>query len=203
MAGQHQIWRHDLRAGTTSAFSGDGYERNANGASGPATSWAQVRDAYILRCLGGRKLRVWGLISCHLNPAWVHVLACCSDSLVCCMAASKHSPDCQGHRRLWIKQLTLDTATASSWGGDCCNAVHARLGCCVAKCWPCCSSSHLWDVDGLNSGFRGAVWVQPSGLSLSVDGRELWVADSESSTVRSMDLTTGGSRVNHLHWSQQ
>ncbi len=50
---------------------------------------------------------------------------------------------------------------------------------------------------------RYAVWVQPSGLSLSVDGRELWVADSESSTVRSMDLTTGGSRVNHLHWSQQ
>ena len=42
MAGQHQIWRHDLRAGTTRAFSGDGYERNANGRSGPATSWAQV-----------------------------------------------------------------------------------------------------------------------------------------------------------------
>ncbi|CAL8471539.1 g11081 [Coccomyxa elongata] len=74
MAGQHQIWRHDLKTSTTSAFSGDGYERNANGASGPATSWAQ-----------------------------------------------------------------------------------------------------------------------PSGLSLSTDGRELWVADSESSTVRSMDLTTGGS----------
>ncbi len=42
MAGQHQIWRHDLASGSTAAFSGDGYERNANGATGPATSWAQV-----------------------------------------------------------------------------------------------------------------------------------------------------------------
>ena len=42
MAGQHQIWRHDLRAGTTGGFSGDGFERNANGRSGPGTSWAQV-----------------------------------------------------------------------------------------------------------------------------------------------------------------
>lgn len=53
--------------------------------------------------------------------------------------------------------------------------------------------------------------MQPSGLSLSMDGRELWVADSESSTVRSMDLTTGGSRVscllfgkqNHLNYPQE
>lgn len=42
------------------------------------------------------------------------------------------------------------------------------------------------------------VRVQPSGLSLSADGRELWVADSESSTVRSMDLASGGGRVNHF-----
>jgi hypothetical protein len=46
MAGQHQIWRHELRAGTTGAFSGDGYERNSNGRSGPATSWAQVRQFF-------------------------------------------------------------------------------------------------------------------------------------------------------------
>jgi sugar lactone lactonase YvrE len=37
--------------------------------------------------------------------------------------------------------------------------------------------------------------VQPSGISLSTDGRELWVADSESSTVRSMDISSGGSKV--------
>ncbi len=57
MAGQHQIWRHDLKTGTTSAFSGDGYERNANGASGPATSWAQV-FYYLdfLRC----RVKGWG-----------------------------------------------------------------------------------------------------------------------------------------------
>ena len=76
IAGQHQIWRHDMASGVTAVFSGDGYERNANGRNGPGTSWAQ-----------------------------------------------------------------------------------------------------------------------PSGISLSADGRELWVADSESSTVRSMSLATGGSQA--------
>ena len=38
------------------------------------------------------------------------------------------------------------------------------------------------------------VCVQPSGLSLSRDGGELFVADSESSTVRGCELTTGGGR---------
>lgn len=32
MAGQHQIWKHNTLDGTTKAFSGDGYERNLNGA---------------------------------------------------------------------------------------------------------------------------------------------------------------------------
>ena len=41
IAGQHQIWRHDMASGTTAVFSGDGYERNANGRNGPGTSWAQ------------------------------------------------------------------------------------------------------------------------------------------------------------------
>ena len=31
MAGQHHIWEHSTLDGTTKAFSGDGYERNANG----------------------------------------------------------------------------------------------------------------------------------------------------------------------------
>ena len=76
MAGQHQIWRHDVSSAVTAAFSGDGSERNANGATGRTTSWAQ-----------------------------------------------------------------------------------------------------------------------PSGLALSADGSQLWVADSESSSVRSMLLEDGGSRV--------
>ena len=31
MAGQHQIWEHNLLDATTRVFSGDGYERNLNG----------------------------------------------------------------------------------------------------------------------------------------------------------------------------
>ncbi|KAL3843548.1 hypothetical protein ACJIZ3_000951 [Penstemon smallii] len=41
MAGQHQIWIHNTLDGTTRAFSGDGYERNLNGASSGSTSFAQ------------------------------------------------------------------------------------------------------------------------------------------------------------------
>lgn len=31
MAGQNQIWEHNLLDATTRVFSGDGYERNLNG----------------------------------------------------------------------------------------------------------------------------------------------------------------------------
>ncbi|KAK9805135.1 hypothetical protein WJX72_001459 [[Myrmecia] bisecta] len=41
MAGQHQVWRHDLQSGRSEVFSGDGYERNQNGRNGVSTSWAQ------------------------------------------------------------------------------------------------------------------------------------------------------------------
>ncbi|KAK8473728.1 hypothetical protein PHAVU_001G224700 [Phaseolus vulgaris] len=41
MAGQHQIWEHNLLAETSRAFSGDGYERNLNGSSSTNTSFAQ------------------------------------------------------------------------------------------------------------------------------------------------------------------
>lgn len=41
MAGQHQIWRYDIQAGTIANFSGTGYERNQNGAGPLTTSWAQ------------------------------------------------------------------------------------------------------------------------------------------------------------------
>ncbi|KAH9604993.1 hypothetical protein KSS87_017907 [Heliosperma pusillum] len=41
MAGQHQIWEHDLENASTTAFSGDGYERNLNGSSATSTSYAQ------------------------------------------------------------------------------------------------------------------------------------------------------------------
>ncbi|QCD98412.1 nuclear pore complex protein [Vigna unguiculata] len=41
MAGQHQIWEHNLLEETSRAFSGDGYERNLNGSSSTNTSFAQ------------------------------------------------------------------------------------------------------------------------------------------------------------------
>nr|XP_027188810.1 protein SUPPRESSOR OF QUENCHING 1, chloroplastic isoform X2 [Cicer arietinum] len=41
MAGQHQIWEHNILSGITRAFSGDGYERNLNGSSSTNTSFAQ------------------------------------------------------------------------------------------------------------------------------------------------------------------
>ncbi|XP_073119374.1 protein SUPPRESSOR OF QUENCHING 1, chloroplastic-like isoform X3 [Henckelia pumila] len=56
MAGQHQIWKHNTLDRTTTAFSGDGYERNLNGFSSRSTSFAQpsgislapdLKEAYI------------------------------------------------------------------------------------------------------------------------------------------------------------
>ncbi|KAL3638457.1 hypothetical protein CASFOL_017828 [Castilleja foliolosa] len=56
MAGNHQIWKHSTLDGTTRAFSGDGYERNLNGASSGSSSFAQpsgislspdLKEAYI------------------------------------------------------------------------------------------------------------------------------------------------------------
>ncbi|KAL4202194.1 hypothetical protein AMTRI_Chr02g219880 [Amborella trichopoda] len=38
-------------------------------------------------------------------------------------------------------------------------------------------------------------FAQPSGISLSPDLKEIYVADSESSSIRALDLTTGGSRL--------
>lgn len=49
MAGQHQIWRHNVDNGITSVFSGNGYERNKNGGNGTDTSWAQPSGD--LRCV--------------------------------------------------------------------------------------------------------------------------------------------------------
>lgn len=40
-------------------------------------------------------------------------------------------------------------------------------------------------------------WAQPSGLSLGTSGEEVWVADSESSCVRSMAVVSGAGRVSH------
>ncbi|XP_062215809.1 protein SUPPRESSOR OF QUENCHING 1, chloroplastic isoform X3 [Phragmites australis] len=41
MAGQHQIWKHNVPDGVTKVLSGDGYERNLNGSSATNTSFAQ------------------------------------------------------------------------------------------------------------------------------------------------------------------
>ncbi|CAO2837608.1 unnamed protein product [Amaranthus hypochondriacus] len=38
-------------------------------------------------------------------------------------------------------------------------------------------------------------FAQPSGMSLSADLKEVYIADSESSSIRALDLKTGGSRL--------
>ncbi|KAK7397113.1 hypothetical protein VNO78_18280 [Psophocarpus tetragonolobus] len=51
IAGQHQIWEHNLLDATTRAFSGDGYERNLNGSSSTSTSFAQPSGLSLSRDL--------------------------------------------------------------------------------------------------------------------------------------------------------
>lgn len=44
MAGQHQIWEHNILDGSTRAFSGDGYERNVNGTR---YNWVYMLNRFI------------------------------------------------------------------------------------------------------------------------------------------------------------
>ena len=52
-----------------------------------------------------------------------------------------------------------------------------------------------------NGSRNRTAWAQPSGLSLSADGGTLWVADSESSSIRSSSIADGSSQasVQPLH----
>jgi thiol-disulfide isomerase/thioredoxin len=48
-------------------------------------------------------------------------------------------------------------------------------------------------AEGIRDGAADEAWfAQPSGLAVSADGRRLWVADSETSALRSLDLTDDG-----------
>ncbi len=51
-------------------------------------------------------------------------------------------------------------------------------------------------AEGIRDGAADEAWfAQPSGLAVSPDGRRLWVADSETSALRSLDLTDDGFQV--------
>ncbi|CAA2997834.1 NHL repeat-containing 2 [Olea europaea subsp. europaea] len=49
------------------------------------------------------------------------------------------------------------------------------------------------NLNGSSSGSTS--FAQPSGISLSPDSKEAYIADSESSSIRALDLRTGGSRL--------
>jgi thiol-disulfide isomerase/thioredoxin/DNA-binding beta-propeller fold protein YncE len=51
-------------------------------------------------------------------------------------------------------------------------------------------------AEGIRDGVADEAWfAQPSGLAVSPDSRRLWVADSETSALRSLDLTDDGFEV--------
>ena len=51
-------------------------------------------------------------------------------------------------------------------------------------------------AEGIRDGLADEAWfAQPSGLAASADGSRLWVADSETSALRSLDLTDDGFTV--------
>ena len=53
-------------------------------------------------------------------------------------------------------------------------------------------------AEGIRDGAAHDAWfAQPSGLAASADGRRLWVADSETSALRSLTLTGDGFEVDH------
>ncbi|KAG5525466.1 hypothetical protein RHGRI_031948 [Rhododendron griersonianum] len=57
-------------------------------------------------------------------------------------------------------------------------------------------SVHGWASGvGVAFGSTSTSFAQPSGISLSPDLKEAYIADSESSSIRALDLKTGGSRL--------
>lgn len=117
--------------------------------------------------------------------------------------------ECTFHLRLaWPHKLTWlcpCLCLCLSWGHLCCSTeryVYVALA----------GQHQVWRYDtatGVAANFSGngyernqnsggaltTSWAQPSGLSLAPDGQSLFVADSESSTVRRLDLATGGGQA--------
>ncbi|XP_020591433.1 NHL repeat-containing protein 2 isoform X2 [Phalaenopsis equestris] len=135
MAGQHQIWEHNISDGTTRAFSGDGFERNLNGSSSSSTSFAQPSGI-------------------SLSPVRSQVLY---------VADSESSS---------IRAVDLKTGAASlSAGGD-----------------PIFSDNlfRFGDLDGVGS---DALFQHPMGLFCGCDG-QVYIADSYNHKIKKLDPLT-------------
>ena len=80
MAGQHQIWEHNILDGITKVFSGDGYERNLNGSRyhiKDTPTWCQTLFRFQFFC---------GLYSRNLWVPWCSgymVLSCSRYAYLC------------------------------------------------------------------------------------------------------------------------
>ncbi|KAF3453177.1 hypothetical protein FNV43_RR03614 [Rhamnella rubrinervis] len=92
-------------------------------------------------------------------------------------------------------------------------SVHTLAGNGTKESLHCYGGQHqIWEhntLDGITRAFSGdgyernlngssstsTSFAQPSGISLSPDMTEIYVADSESSSIRALDLKTGGSRL--------
>ncbi|KAK6143850.1 hypothetical protein DH2020_024198 [Rehmannia glutinosa] len=187
MAGQHQIWKHNTLDGTTRAFSGDGYERNLNGASSGSTSFAQpsgislspdLKEAYIadsesssIRALdlttGGSKLLAGGdpFFSDNLFKFGDHdgvgseVLLQHPLGVFCGNDGQIYLADSYNHK---IKKLDLSSKRVSTLAGT------GKAG----------------FKDGSAS---EAQLSEPSGLVEDGNGR-LFIADTNNSIIRFLDL---------------
>ncbi|KAK6143862.1 hypothetical protein DH2020_024210 [Rehmannia glutinosa] len=187
MAGQHQIWKHNTLDGTTRAFSGDGYERNLNGASSGSTSFAQpsgislspdLKEAYIadsesssIRALdlttGGSKLLAGGdpFFSDNLFKFGDHdgvgseVLLQHPLGVFCGNDGQIYLADSYNHK---IKKLDLASKRVTTLAGT--------------------GKAGFKDGSALE-----AQLSEPSGLVEAGNGR-LFIADTNNSIIRFLDL---------------
>ncbi|KAL0454634.1 UNVERIFIED_CONTAM: protein SUPPRESSOR OF QUENCHING 1, chloroplastic [Sesamum latifolium] len=194
MAGQHQIWKHNTLDGTTRAFSGDGYERNLNGASSASTSFAQpsgitlspdLKEAYIadsesssIRALdlrtGGSRLLAGGdpIFSDNLFKFGDHdgvgseVLLQHPLGVFCGNDGQIYLADSYNHK---IKKLDLSSRRVTTLAGT--------------------GKAGFKDGSALESQLS-----EPSGLVEAGNGRIL-IADTNNSIIRVLDLNNGEPRL--------
>eukprot|EP00898_Chlorokybus_atmophyticus_P009221 jgi/Chlat1/92/Chrsp1S03080 len=200
MAGSHQIWRHDLVTGTTSQFSGNGYERNYNSRSGSDTSFAQPSGLALSP--SGDKLYVADSESSSVRAVDLATGGSTScvggDPLFADNLFRFGDKDGSGSNALLQHPLAvLCTADGTVYVADSYNHKIKRLDSTATTVNTLAGTGKpgLRDGPAMNSQLS-----EPAGLAEGPDGK-LFIADTNNSQIRVIDLKAAKSPITTLDLS--
>jgi DNA-binding beta-propeller fold protein YncE len=196
LAGTHQLWRYEAASGVLRVLSGDGYERNTNGADGANTSWAQpsglslspAGDVAYVADAESSSVR-----ACDLRTGGARLLAG-GDALYADNLFRFGDSDGAGVQ----VRLQHPLAVAASPDGttvyfaDSYNHKLKALSLASGAVRTLAGSGQPGLRDGAGA---SAQLSEPSGLALGPGGAELFVADTNNGAVRVLNIATGALRT--------